>query len=85
MAEPAESLRQAFLTHLTGERRAAKLTVETYGRDLAGFLGFLTRHQGEEPTKDTLDKLELSDIRAWLALESKLGNGNATRAKKLAA
>ena len=85
MAEPAESLRQAFLTHLTGERRAAKLTVETYGRDLAGFLGFLTRHQGEEPTKDTLDKLELSDIRAWLAHESKLGNGNATRAKKLAA
>jgi integrase/recombinase XerC len=85
MPEPAESLRQAFLTYLAGERRAAKLTVETYGRDLAGFLGFLTRHFGEEPSLETLDKLQLTDLRAWVAEEAQRGNGNATRAKKLAA
>ncbi len=81
----AESLRQAFLTHLSAERRAAALTVETYGRDLAAFLGFLTHHLGEESSRDTLDKLQLTDLRAWLAHEARLGNGNATRAKKLAA
>jgi integrase/recombinase XerC len=85
MPESAESLRQSFLAYLAGERRAAKLTVETYGRDLAGFLGFLTNHHGEEPTRKTLDTLALTDLRAWLALEAQRGNGNATRAKKLAA
>lgn len=83
--ETAESLRQSFLTHLAAERRAARLTVETYGRDLAGFLSFLTHHLGEEPTRTTLDGLQLTDLRAWLAHEAKLRNGNATRAKKLAA
>jgi integrase/recombinase XerC len=85
MPETAESLRQAFLTYLTAERRAATLTVDTYARDLATFLGFLTHHHGEEPTRNTLDTMQLTDLRAWLAHESKLGNGNATRAKKLAA
>jgi len=85
MTETAESLRHAFLTYLASERRAAALTVETYGRDLATFLGFLTNHLGEEPTRAALEKLSLSDLRAWLAYEAKLGNGNATRAKKLAA
>jgi integrase/recombinase XerC len=85
MPETAESLRQAFLAYLATERRAAPLTVETYGRDLAGFLGFLTRHFGEEPGRATLDNLQLTDFRAWLAGEAENGCGNATRAKKLAA
>jgi integrase/recombinase XerC len=85
MVETAEALRQNFLTHLTAERRAAPLTVETYGRDLAAFLGFLTNHLGEEPSRETLDNLQLTDLRAWLAQEAKNGCGNATRAKKLAA
>jgi len=85
MRQTAESLRQSFLTHLAAERRAAPLTVETYGRDLAAFLGFLTLHHGGEPTRDTLDNLQLTDLRAWLAQAAKLGNGNATRAKKTAA
>jgi integrase/recombinase XerC len=85
MPESAESLRLAFLAYMTGERRAAKLTVETYSRDLAGFLGFLTHHNGEEPTFATLSALRVTDIRAWLAHESANGSGNATRAKKLSA
>ncbi len=85
MTEPAESLRQTFLIHLASERRAAALTVETYGRDLAGFLGFLTNHLGAEPSRDTLETITLSDLRAWLAAQAELGNGNATRARKLGA
>ena len=85
MPESAESLRLAFLAYMTGERRAAKLTVETYARDLASFLGFLTAHDGEEPSLATLSALRVTDIRAWLAHASANGSGNATRAKKLSA
>jgi integrase/recombinase XerC len=85
MPDTAESLRLAFLGYMAGERRAAKLTIETYSRDLASFLGFLTNHNGEEPTLTTLADLRVTDIRAWLAHESANGSGNATRAKKLSA
>jgi integrase/recombinase XerC len=85
LPEPAETLRQNFLAWLAGERRAAAKTVETYGRDLAGFLGFLVNHIGEAPTAATLAALRPADIRAWLAREAANGAGNATRAKKLSA
>jgi integrase/recombinase XerC len=85
LPESAENLRLAFLAWLGGERRAAKLTVATYGRDLTAFLGFLARHIGEEPTETTLKNLRLADLRAWLATEANQGAGNATRAKKLSA
>ncbi len=85
MPETAEALRVKFLAWLGGERRAAPKTVETYGRDLANFLGFLTNHIGGEPTAETLKTLRAADIRAWLAHEAKAGVGNATRAKKLSA
>ncbi len=83
MPETAEALRVAFLAWLGGERRAAAKTVETYGRDIAAFLGFLTRHIGEEPTAATLTALRTADLRAWLADAAKHGAGTATRSKKL--
>ncbi len=83
MPETAEALRVAFLAWLGGERRAAAKTVETYGRDIAAFLGFLTRHMGEEPTAATLTALRTADLRAWLADAAKHGAGTATRSKKL--
>ena len=55
-ARPA-SLKQAedaFLAWLGHERRASALTVEAYGRDLAGFFRFLTKHLGGEPGLATL-------------------------------
>lgn len=81
----AESARQEWLAWLGLERRAAALTLETYGRDLAGFLGFLTRHLGEEPDLPSLGRLTAADFRAWLAEEAAEARGNATRAKKLSA
>jgi integrase/recombinase XerC len=83
LPETAEALRVAFLAWLGGERRAAAKTVETYGRDIAAFLGFLTRHIGEEPTAATLTALRTADLRAWLADAAKHGAGTATRSKKL--
>ena len=61
--------RSAFLEWLE-ERRAAPLTVEAYGADIAGFLGFLTQHLGGEPDLAALAALRQADLRAWLASEA---------------
>ena len=81
----AEEARVAFVEWLERERRAAPLTVQAYGADLAAFLGFLTRHLGGEPDLASLASLRQSDLRAWLAAEAAGGAGNATRARHLAA
>jgi integrase/recombinase XerC len=80
-----EAARSAFLEWLERERRAAALTVEAYGADIAGFLGFMTRHLGEEPDLAALGQLRQADIRAWLAADAADGIGNATRARRLSA
>ena len=80
-----EEARIAFLDWLGQERRAAALTVEAYGADLAGFLGFLTRHLGGEPDLAALAALRQPDLRGWLASEASDGAGNATRARHLSA
>ena len=77
--------RQAFLDYLAQERRASPLTVEAYGIDLAGFLGFLTHHLGGEPDLAALATLQPADIRAWLASMANDGAVNATRARHLSA
>jgi integrase/recombinase XerC len=81
----AEAARQAWLDWLAGERRAAALTVSAYGADVAGFLGFLTRHLGTEPDLAALAALRPADIRAWLAARHADGLGAASRARELAA
>jgi integrase/recombinase XerC len=81
----AEQARVEFLAYFTHERRASPLTVEAYGRDIAGFLGFLTRHAGAEPDLAALAELRLADLRAWLAAEARAGKGNATRGRHLSA
>ena len=80
-----EAARIAFLDWLERERRAAALTVEAYGADIAGFLGFLTQHLGGEPDLAALASLRAADLRAWLAAEAAAGAGNATRARHLSA
>ncbi len=67
------------------ERRSADLTLEAYGADIAGFLGFLTNHLGREPDLAALAELRQADVRAWLAEMAGSGSGNATRARHLSA
>jgi integrase/recombinase XerC len=80
-----EEARIAFLEWLGRERRAAALTVEAYGTDIAAFLGFLTQHLGGEPDLAALASLRAADLRGWLAAEAAAGAGNATRARHLSA
>jgi integrase/recombinase XerC len=80
-----DALAAEFLGWLGGERRAAAKTLETYGRDIHAFLGFLMNHTGGEVTLETLSGLRTADFRAWIAAEAQAGAGNATRARKLSA
>ncbi len=81
----AEALRAGWLDWLAQERRAAALTVSAYGRDVAGFLGFLTLHLGKTPDAADLAALSLADFRAWLARAATQGAQAPTRARHLAA
>ena len=83
--QPASLALADYLAWLTNERRAATLTVEAYARDLRGFLAFVTRHLGGEPSLADLGRLSQADLRAWLASEAEAGKGNRTRARHLAA
>jgi integrase/recombinase XerC len=80
----AEAL-TAWLDTLARERRASPNTVEAYRADLSLFLGFLTRHLGEVPELGALAALRPADLRAFLAERAREGDGNATRARRLAA
>lgn len=75
----------AFLDWLARERRASPKTVTAYQADLAEFLGFLTRHLGQEPDIQALDRLTQADLRAWLANAAADGLINASRARHLSA
>lgn len=75
----------AWLEVLARERRASANTVEAYRADLALFLEFLTRHLGEAPDLSCLAALRPVDIRGFLAERAREGDGNATRARRLAA
>jgi integrase/recombinase XerC len=79
-----DEARALFLDWLGAERRASPHTLEAYGADLAGFLGFLTNHLGGEPDLASLRGLRTADFRAWLAALASHGAGNATRARHLA-
>ena len=80
-----EAARGEFLAWLAQERRASPATIEAYGGDLAGLLGFLAGHLGGEPDLAALHTLSQADLRAWLAASAAEGAGNATRARRLSA
>ncbi|HVY17316.1 MAG TPA: tyrosine recombinase XerC [Rhodopila sp.] len=81
----ADAARAAYLDWLRQERRAAANTAEAYGHALAGFLGFLTRHLGQEPDLAALAGLRAADVRAWLADLAQDGLAATSRAQHLSA
>jgi site-specific recombinase XerD len=60
-----DQARAAWLAWLEAERRASPHTLEAYGADSAEFLGFLTRHLGQEP--DLAAQMEKATAQAFYA------------------
>lgn len=64
---------------------AAANTLTAYGRDVGGFLDFITRHHGESQGLGPLSKVTVSDMRAWMAHLRKDDVGARSLARKLSA
>ncbi len=76
---------EAWLTRLSGERRLADKTIESYRRDVFQWLTFLTGHLGGPPTIAALSELRPADVRAFLARRrAEDGVGDRTTARALA-
>ncbi|EUK18872.1 tyrosine recombinase XerC [Commensalibacter papalotli (ex Servin-Garciduenas et al. 2014)] len=82
----AFELLQQYLGWMRDSRRASEHSLTAYQQDLTRFLGFLTVHFGEEPTKETLSTVSHKDLRSWLADENtkalnnpQLGRGRHTQ------
>lgn len=74
-----------WLSWLAHERRVADLTRAAYGRDVAQFLSFLMRHQGEPPRLSSLGALSRGDFRAWMASRQAEGIEARSLARSLSA
>ena len=74
-----------WLSWLRHERRVADLTVAAYGRDVAQFLSFLSRHQGELARLSSLATLSRGDFRAWMAARQAEGIEARSLARALSA
>lgn len=84
MGEPAlKTALSGWLEWLTSERRAAPKTVQSYSRDVQGFLIFLGEHLGFVPGVKDLEHLKPTDFRAFLAHENAQGKSRTTIAHKM--
>lgn len=70
---------EEFLVYLRDERRASEHTLRAYRKDLYLFLDFLTEYQGK---KDLLD-VDRSDVRAFVAMQTRLGYSKRTIRRRL--
>jgi integrase/recombinase XerC len=57
-----------WLSHLRAERRLSPKTLEAYARDIRQFLDFLCEHLGARVTLARFSKLEVTDVRAFMAM-----------------
>jgi len=73
----------SWLQWMERQRRARELTIEAYGRDVAGFLRFLAGHFGQAPSIGMLSQLGRADFRAWMAAERARGLAPASIARGL--
>jgi len=63
----ARDAAQAWLAHLSGERRASPRTLEAYGAASNSYLTFLEQHRGGPLSLNDLGRISAGDLRAFLA------------------
>jgi integrase/recombinase XerC len=74
-----------WLTHLGAERRMSALTVEAYRGDVGRFLAFLAGHLGGPPSLAALARVEVRDVRAFMAARRAEGVSSRSLMRALAA
>jgi integrase/recombinase XerC len=74
-----------WLAHLGAERRMSGLTVEAYRGDVARFLAFLAEHLGGPPSLAALARIEVRDVRAFMAARRAEGISSRSLVRALAA
>jgi integrase/recombinase XerC len=74
-----------WLVHLGAERRMSTLTVEAYRGDVGRFLAFLAEHLGKPPSLAALARIEVRDVRAFMAARRAEGVSSRSLMRALAA
>ncbi|MHA6263612.1 tyrosine recombinase XerC [Arenibacterium sp. CAU 1754] len=80
--------RDALSLWLDGRRAlagAAENTITAYQGDVAEFLSFMTLHHGQPQGLGALERITVSDMRAWMASARSSGVGTRSLARKLSA
>ncbi|WP_288943929.1 tyrosine recombinase XerC [uncultured Roseovarius sp.] len=76
---------QGWLDAQKALKGAADNTLEAYGRDVGGFLAFVTEHKGEAQGLSALARVGLADMRSWMAFTRGKDVGARSLARKLSA
>jgi integrase/recombinase XerC len=74
-----------FLAQLQAVRGASEKTVSAYQRDISSFLGFLSQHFGQAPSKSILANISVRDMRSWMASEQTRGISARSLARSVSA
>ena len=74
-----------WLDHLRAINGASDKTLQAYGRDLRGFLSFISQHNGGAEWLLILQSLSQTDLRAWMAAERTRGLSARSLARALSA
>jgi integrase/recombinase XerC len=74
-----------WLSHLGAERRMSALTVDAYRGDVGRFLAFLAEHLGKPPSLAALARIEVRDVRAFMAARRAEGVSSRSLMRALAA
>lgn len=81
----AAALLTGWLDWLASVRGRAPATIAAYRRDVSTYLGFLAVHLGGPVGKDRLGRIEVRDVRGWMAARRERGISARSLARELSA
>ena len=76
---------QSWLRHQQALNGSSDNTITAYQGDLGEFLSFITVHKGSPSGLKALERITVSDMRAWMAQSRQSGVGARSLARKLSA
>ena len=85
ISDAARDALQGWLDARKALGGVADNTIDAYGRDVAGFLAFITEHKGESQGLAALARITVGDMRSWMASVRGRDVGARSLARKLSA